>query len=316
MRILVAEDDRVTSRVVEHYLRKWGHEVTLCSNGRDAWELLQQSDSPNLAILDWMMPEMTGLEICNRARDLGEREYRYIILLTSMKGKDNIVEGLAAGADDYVEKPFHPSELKVRVQTGVRILELQNKLCAALKESEFKACHDPLTKMLNRGAILETVSREISRSIREGAGFGVVMADVDHFKRVNDRYGHLVGDRVLGEISRRIIASVRPYDSVGRYGGEEFMLVMPGGSDVEAWRLAERLRKLVSSTPVSTTQGDVWLTMSFGVTYAAPVTGIEADTLIQEADDALYRAKSKGRNRVEKHVRLRAVESHSALALA
>ena len=316
MRILVAEDDRVTSRVVEHYLRKWGHEVTLCSNGRDAWELLQKSDSPNLAILDWLMPGMTGLEICNQARDLGDREYLYIILLTSMKGKDNLVEGLGAGADDYVEKPFHPSELKVRVQTGARIIQLQNRLRAALKESEFKASHDPLTKLLNRGAILETVSKEISRSARESVGFGVVMADLDHFKSINDRYGHLVGDQVLVEISERILASVRPYDSVGRYGGEEFMLVSPGCSDVETWRLAERLRRVVSCAPISTPEGDVWVTMSFGVTHSTPVTGLKADGLTKEADDALYRAKTKGRNRVEKHVRLRAVESSTALALA
>ncbi len=300
MKILVAEDDRVTRRLLESYLKKWGHEVVACSDGQEAWSVLREQDAPKLAILDWMMPEMSGVQACRKVRDFDGNHYTYLILLTSRAGQEDVVKGLEAGADDYIVKPFDPNELKVRVRAGVRMVQLQEDLSTALEDSEFRASHDPLTGLWNRGAILEILQKEMSRSKREGTPVSIVMADIDHFKQVNDQFGHLAGDAVLREVARKFQSSLRPYDSIGRYGGEEFLVVIPGCDCEEAWGLADRVRGEFSTNSTSTSEGVFAITLSFGVAAADSTQDSSTDEVIRLADEALYRAKEKGRNRVEK----------------
>jgi len=299
MRILVAEDDRVTRRLLESNLKKWGYEIVSCSDGVEAWEVLQKEDAPKLAILDWMMPGMDGVEICRNVRNLSTGKYVNIILLTSKSSKADVVGGLEAGADDYIVKPFDPNELKVRVRAAARIVRLQEDLCRALELAESRASHDQLTRLLNRAAIIEALQRELSRSGREDTPVSVIIGDVDHFKRINDRYGHLAGDGVLREIADAISSSVRPYDFAGRYGGEEFMVVLPGCEKEDARQTAERLRSRIADNPVVTSEGVFSITMSFGVAAADTAAKTDMDSLIRCADQALYMAKNAGRNRVE-----------------
>jgi two-component system cell cycle response regulator len=298
MRMLIADDDRVTLKLLEAQLTKWGHDLVLCHDGGEAWNLLQGHDAPKMAILDWIMPTMSGPEICRRLRSLQNQTYVYIILLTSRKGKEDVVTGLEAGADDYIVKPFDLNELRVRIRAGVRMVELQEKLRSALVVADFRASHDPLTGLWNRGAIMDILSKEMDRGNRRGSATGVILADIDHFKQINDEHGHLAGDGVLKRLAEKVGSVVRPYDSVGRYGGEEFIVVLPDCGLEEAGRVAERMRRIMEENAVETSEGAISVTISLGV---ASVVGDKENTddLIRRADEALYRAKSRGRNRVE-----------------
>lgn len=298
MRVLVAEDDPITRKLLQAHLTKWGHEVVACSDGKEAWDVLNRDDSPTLAILDWMMPGMDGVTICREIRTQERQSYIYVILLTAKTKKEDVIEGLEAGADDYIAKPFDAHELKVRVRAGSRITRLQEDLMSALAASEYQASHDALTGLLNRKAIIELLKKELLRADRQTAPAGVIIADLDHFKRINDSHGHLAGDVVLKEVAALMMKSVRPYDSAGRYGGEEFLIVCPACDAECAHGVAERLRCLLSATPLVTTEGVFNVTMSFGVA-SVNCEGADADSIIRMADHALYEAKESGRNRVQ-----------------
>jgi two-component system cell cycle response regulator len=298
MRVLIADDDAVSRRLLANMLTNCGYEVVAASDGDEAWKLLEQPNAPRLAILDWMMPGRTGPGVCRELRNLKREPYTYVLLLTARTEKQDVVEGMDSGADDYVTKPFDSQELQVRLRAGRRILDLQTELVAAREALREQATRDPLTCVWNRYAILDTLSREANRARRESSPLAVIMADLDHFKRVNDTYGHLAGDSVLREAARRMQACVRAYDYVGRYGGEEFLIVLPGTSAGHAVQLAERLRMAVSSEPIVAGSDPLNVTASLGVTATEHADAVP-ETLIRVADDALYRAKEAGRNRVE-----------------
>ena len=297
MQILIADDDPVARRMIEAFLSQWGFETVAAEDGNEAWKILQQKNPPRLAILDWMMPGMDGLQICREVRKLTERPYIYLLLLTGKDQKDDIAKGLEAGADEYLCKPFDPTEVKARVRSACRVLELHERMIATLEKLRIEVTHDTLTSVWNRSAILDILQRELARSERESSPVSVVIADVDHFKQINDKHGHQAGDAALREVTVKMQSQVRPYDSLGRYGGEEFLVVAPG-CDLNGGKVfAERLRVAVSHEPIETTQGPIPVTVSLGV---ASNTGIrDADSLIHAADGALYRAKNGGRNRVE-----------------
>jgi len=300
VRILIAEDDAISRRLLETILRKWGYDVVVAHDGVAAWSVLKQPGSPRLAILDWMMPGMDGIEVCHRIRERGnEVPYVYVLLLTARIQREDLLQGMEAGADDYVTKPFDANELKVRLRAGRRILDLQEQLMSAQEALKDQAARDPLTGILNRTAIFQVLEREISRSEREGAPLSVIMVDIDHFKRFNDTYGHLAGDAVLRETVRRMGTSIRNYDAIGRYGGEEFLIVLPG-CDAESGRgRADCLRQMVSNEAFDTSEGRIVVTCSFGVGSMPGNTAAIPDDLIRCADNALYKAKGAGRNRVE-----------------
>ncbi len=297
MRILVAEDDPVSRHLLEAFLAKWGYEVIVAADGVEARRVLQHDNAPNLALLDWMMPGTDGVEICREVRKRAAEPYTYILLVTAKGQKQDILEGLEAGADDYLTKPFDPYELRARLRAGRRILELQEQLILAREQLRAEATHDSLTGVWNRAAIVEILHRELARAQRENTSVAAIMADLDHFKKINDTYGHLAGDAVLREVTRRMRASMRPYDALGRYGGEEFLVVAPGCDPATAFKIAERLRECVSREPVDIFEGPFPVTLSVGV--AASRETKEAEQLVQMADAALYRAKTAGRNRAE-----------------
>ena len=299
MKILIAEDDPVSRRLLEAKLVKWGYDVVVTCDGDEAWEALRAEDAPRLAILDWMMPGLDGVEICGRMRKEAREPYIYIILLTALHRDEDLVTGMEAGADDYITKPFKANELRVRLRAGRRIIELQNELIEAREALRERATHDPLTGLWNHEEILRILRRHLSRAKREGGEVSVIMADLDHFKNVNDTHGHMAGDTVLRQTAVRMLSMVRDYDYVGRYGGEEFLIVLPGSDMEGATVLAERLCLSISSQSMDIPEGMIPVTISLGVANNCKEKKSDTDSLVHAADLALYRAKEKGRNRVE-----------------
>ncbi|HUX06381.1 MAG TPA: diguanylate cyclase [Acidobacteriota bacterium] len=299
MKILIAEDDVTSRRLLEATLSKWGYEVVVCHDGQKAWEALQGDDAPRFAILDWMMPQLDGLELCRRVRQKEAGEYTYIVLLTAKTQREDLITGMDAGADDYVTKPFNRQELRVRLRAGRRILELQEALINARDQMKDLASRDPLTGLWNRNEIFRILENELARAQREGKVLAVIMADLDHFKRINDTYGHLAGDSVLRATASRLRVATRPYDAVSRYGGEEFMFVINDCDNDNAAAIAERVRRSIESSPMDTSEGLLGVTMSLGVSTTADFPDADPHRLLHAADAALYMAKDAGRNRVE-----------------
>ncbi len=297
MKILIADDESVSRRMLQGLLGKWGYDVVLAEDGNAAWEKLKALDAPRMALLDWMMPGQNGVDVCRALRKLRPEPYTYILLLTAKDAKESVVEGLESGADDYLTKPFNPHELKARIRVGLRLLDLEDNLVQAREAMRFKATHDTLTGVWNRGTILETLDREVWRSRREGLSLGVLIADLDRFKSINDTYGHIAGDAVLREVTRKMQTGVRPYDAVGRYGGEEFLILLPGCNGSDTREKAERLRDTIFREPIETPAGNLTVTMSIGGVATVDWPEDTANQILQMADSALYRAKGEGRNR-------------------
>jgi two-component system cell cycle response regulator len=299
MKILAAEDNVVFQSMLRTMLTKWGYDVTIARDGVEAWQTLQLQDSPRLAILDWMMPGMDGVEVCRRVRAAGREPYVYILLLTARTESQDLVEGMDAGADDYLTKPFNTHELRVRLRAGRRILDLQEELLLAREALRVQATHDGLTGLLNRGSIVETLHNELSRARRESHPVALLLVDLDRFKLINDTYGHLAGDTVLREATRRMKSAVRSYDAIGRYGGEEFLIVLPGCEGDAARVQAERIREAVAASPFAASAQSFTVTCSIGVSCRTRPSPLDTDSLVREADLAMYQAKDCGRNRVE-----------------
>ena len=298
-RVLAAEDNPVFQSMLRSMLTKWGYQAVIVRDGVEAWHLLQSPDAPRLAVLDWMMPGMDGVEVCRRVRAADLEPYVYILLLTARTESQDLVEGMDAGADDYLTKPFNAHELRVRLRAGSRILDLQEELMAAREALREQATHDSLTGLLNRASILESFENELARSSRASQPVSLLMVDLDRFKAINDTYGHLTGDAVLREAARRMKSAVRRYDAIGRYGGEEFLIVLPGCQGEAARYQAERIREAVSAAPFSSGSQSLPVTCSIGVSWREQPRAADIDGLVREADLALYSAKAAGRNRVE-----------------
>lgn len=292
MRVLIADDDPVSLLYLQDALQDCGYEVLAASDGKTANDVLRSPDGPMLAILDWAMPGMDGVDICRSIRETVKDRYIYLIMLTSRTKTEFIVQAMNAGADDFISKPFDMEELQVRVRAGSRISTLEQEL-------RIKATRDALTGLYNRGAIIDILEKEITRHERSKEPLSIIFADLDHFKKVNDVYGHLAGDSVLREVARRIGAALRPYDSLGRYGGEELMIVLPACDAAGAMEVAERVRSRIASEDIVTTFGKIASSLSLGVAFLSEEKTMSYSDLVHAADSALYRAKDKGRNRVE-----------------
>jgi diguanylate cyclase (GGDEF)-like protein len=298
MKVLIADDSIVSRHLLEATLRKWGYDVLVACDGVEAWNELQKPDAPSVAILDWVMPGLTGPDVCNLVRQQSRESYTYLLLLTSKSLREDLIAGMEAGADDYITKPFDQHELKVRLRAGTRIVELQSQLLSAREALREQATKDFLTRVWNRSSILEILDRELSRGQRESRPVGVVLVDLDRFKYINDTYGHFAGDAVLHETARRLQSSIRSYDAIGRYGGEEFLIVLPGCDDACSFGQAERLRRMLKDEPMRMGDVEVVQTGSFGATSLIPGRNGSAEALIRLADQALYRAKRQGRDQV------------------
>jgi two-component system cell cycle response regulator len=311
-RVLIAEDDPVSCHLLKSFLIKWDYDVTVETDGAAASRILESDGAPRLAVLDWMMPGMEGVQICQRIRERKSRPYIYVLLLTARSEKRDLLRGLELRADDYLTKPFDSEELRARLLVGERILTLQDDLILAREELRFRATHDVLTGIANRGAVMDALRNEMSRQVREHRSFGVILVDIDHFKNINDTHGHLCGDEVLQVVTRRMKECVRPYDTLGRYGGEEFLVIASAANERGTMALAERIRSAMESKPVVTQQGEVRVTASLGVAVSTSARDGDPLMLLRLADRALYAAKDKGRNRCE----LTTVTDSPASALA
>lgn len=298
MKVLVAEDDLVQLRLLEVTLTKWGYQVLSARDGESAWRLLQLEEGPILAILDWMMPGYSGPQLSRLIRDQSAKLYTYIILLTARKDKESIIEGMDAGADDYLAKPYILDELAARIRAGKRILHLQEELVKAQEALREEAMRDPLTHLWNRRTIFQRLEAELRAAKTSQQSVGVIIADLDHFKNINDTYGHIFGDHVLLETVKALQSALRPRDSIGRFGGEEFIAVLPQCGFDEAISAAERLRVAVANRPLQHGGQPVPVTISLGCSASIPGADHSVEMLLRAADEALYESKHQGRNRV------------------
>lgn len=301
IRLLIADDDAVSRMMVERSVQGPHTQVFTAKDGKTALEIMRDNEI-HIAILDWMMPHLSGIQLCRHIRRQKSREYRYIILCTARNNPADIVKGLNAGADDYITKPYNTRELEARLKIGKRIIDLQRKLLRAQEELRRIAVHDGLTGLLNHREINRILEKQCIRSSREKQPLGVVMLDIDHFKAVNDHLGHQAGDAVLIEVARRIRQCLRPYDMVGRYGGEEFLVILPNCDRARSRKAAERIRHRIAAHTVTAGGVDKAVTASLGVAVLTPGGKADPVSLIRRSDKALYIAKGNGRNRVEMEI--------------
>lgn len=297
MKILVAEDCPTTRLVLERHLIRWGYHTTLCADGLTATELALQKDAPQLVILDWMMPGRQGPDVCRSIRNANRQQYTYIIFLTANGNQDAAIHALEAGADDFLAKPVNAEELRQRILAGRRIIELQDRLLKTQATLRELARRDHLTGLLNRRAFMEILQREIARSKLTGQNASVIMLDLDHFKHINDTWGHLAGDEVLKVATTLMTSLVGDSGEIGRYGGEEFAIVLPKTKPEDARQLAEDVCALIDSHPFHYLGHLLPVSVSVGVANGDDVEPT-CDAMVQAADSALYQSKRDGRNRV------------------
>lgn len=299
--VLVVEDEPVSRLRLVKTLSKAGYEVVAVENGRKALELMSTRYFP-FVLTDWMMPEIDGLELCRRIRSQPNQGYVFVVLLTARDDKSDMIKGLEAGADDYLIKPFITAELFARLKTGQRFLEQERSLKRACEAIRILTKSDPLTGCYNRGYLTERLPQEIQRARRFGHCLALVLCDLDHFKRVNDTYGHPAGDQVLINFVKWVQGSIRnQVDWLARYGGEEFVMILPETDLAGADCMANRLLNVISQREVHTCAERIRITVSMGVTGFGPETPealITPENLIRRADQNLYVSKAQGRNRV------------------
>jgi len=299
MKILIVEDESIFRRMVKKYLLEAGYEIVEAEDGQSAWELFQREPF-QLVITDWIMPGLNGPELIQKIRTNTQKNYTYIILLTAMDNKDNVVLGLESGADEYLTKPFNSRELVARVASGMRILKLEEQLMLAHQQMEVLAMRDGLTGLLNRRAIEGYAEAEFNLTIRKERVLSVILVDIDHFKNINDRFGHKFGDHTLQQVAKILKEDLRNYDRVGRWGGEEFILILPDAQLKNAAAVAERVRIRIAETKISLENGEAFsVRISLGAACTCTTSQFSSLTkLIDAADQALYQAKQTGRNRV------------------
>lgn len=296
-RILLVDDEPTQRLIMARLLKRAGYNVEVAGNGKEALEKIAAGDF-QLMITDWEMPEMDGIALCRELRATPGKGYIYTILLTARDAIEHVVTGLQSGADDYLTKPVIEPELIARLSTGRRIVTLERSLRTANEENRRLSITDPLTGAYNREFLLARLPKEIEATIDRDSALSIAMVDVDHFKAVNDLHGHAAGDLALRHIARCLTLALRTEDRVARFGGEEFVVLLPGCGLARAGAEAERLRLGVQAAPLVEGGATVGLSVSIGVAeWAGPVE--EVSRLLVRADEALYRAKRLGRNRVE-----------------
>lgn len=304
MKILLAEDMTVTRKLVKKILEDKGYEIIEARDGQEAREIFQkEKEKINLALIDWSMPRLNGLQLCKKIKTAEIPGYVYTIFLTGKVEVDDVVEGLEAGADDYVTKPFNKRELISRINVGKRFVQLHQKLREAYQKVQMLSITDGLTQILNRRALLERLEEEIHRAGRENVFFCLMMLDIDYFKRVNDQYGHQAGDKVLVEVVNRVKSKLRPYDIIGRYGGEEFVVGILVADREMGIEKAEDFRSCVEEKEFEYSDKKLKITISLGVTCQKIGDTKKdipqlLDAITKKADDALYKAKGTGRNKI------------------
>jgi two-component system, cell cycle response regulator len=300
MKVLIAEDDPINNRLLKTLLFRWGFDVVTADDGVQACRILDQEDGPQIAVLDWVMPELDGLEVCRRLRERekGGDRYTYVIMLTGRSDREDIITGIDAGADDYIVKPFDTKELNARLHTGQRIIDLQTALRAANKKLLFLSRLDPLTGALSRNAILDDLDLAMYRSKRERKSLGISLVDVDNLKGKNESYGRGAGDLLLQDCVRRINSCLRRTDGLGRLGGDEFLVILLGVDFTVGTIVCQRIKQAVSGQEVTFNNYSIPVTVSQSLAVWDGKAGI--DELIVSAQQTLAATKDRGANRVEK----------------
>jgi diguanylate cyclase (GGDEF)-like protein len=299
VKILVVDDELVSRLVVQAAVERLGHRSVAASDGEEAWRHFDD-DRPDVLITDLLMPGADGLELCRRVRASAETGYTYIILATMLGDREDVVRGMEAGADDYLVKPVEPFDLQAKLIAAERVTALHAELGRYRAELAKLARTDVLTQLANRRSLEEDLRMLDARSQRYGRPYCVAICDVDHFKTYNDTLGHQAGDEALRAVAAKLAAEVRASDGVYRYGGEEFVLVLPEQSLQTARAAVERVRAAVERLAIphpGRGPGGV-VTMSFGIAGFRPGQATTVEDLLKQADAALYEAKEAGRNRV------------------
>jgi len=296
--IVVADDDPISRRLIERSLTKWGYDVIVACDGEEALKVFNYTDAARIAILDWMMPKVDGIEVCRQIRRRTSQPYVYIILLTAKTQREDLLQGLEVGADDYITKPFDANELKARLRVACRIIDLQEELLSMQKELRVQATHDFLTGLPNRLLFSDRLSQKIAAARRNHGSVGVMFLDVDRFKVVNDALGHSFGDILLKQVAERLASRIRESDTVARSGGDEFTFIL---SDIktptDATAAAQRIIDSFS-VPFEINSHQIYVTVSIGISIY-PQHGEDVETLVKNADSAMYHAKSLGGNRYQ-----------------
>ena len=296
--ILVVDDSAISRKLVEQAL-EGAHPLLFAKTCGEALELFHRH-GPSIVVTDWMMPDYSGLELCERIRADAQRGYTYIIVLTGKTEKDNVVKGLAAGADDYLTKPFDPGELLARIGVGCRTVELHHEIDAKNRLLEEMAHTDVLTGLPNRRGLEDWAARQLRGAARHGFPFWVVAADLDSFKNINDSYGHDAGDAVLKKFAEILKRNTRASDICGRMGGDEFLLVITHVEDEYIRTTIDRLREEIAEWEFCFGTGSkVSTTVSFGIAGFQGKEAPDFSSLVQQADKALYASKRAGGNQVQ-----------------
>lgn len=296
-RVLIVEDDATIRIILEQWVREFGFDPVLAADGEEAWEFFRQDDPPHLLIVDWQMPRLDGVGLIRRIRcSSRESMYPFILMTTSRNDAEAVVEVLEAGADHFLAKPFEKLELRARLAVGARIVGLQERLMQKNNALRAQAAKDPLTGLLNRAEFLDLFKKELSRAHRANQETGLLILDLDCFKNINDTHGHLIGDMVLQEIAQHLYRSVRSYDFVGRYGGEEFLIFLSNCGRAALWERAEQIRRTLAAQPIRVGDLTIPVTLSIGAAVARAGQRSSLEVLAA-ADSALYKAKRAGRNR-------------------
>jgi len=298
--IMLVEDDPVSRHIITHLLERSGYRMVVAADGVEALGLL--SPEVDILILDWMMPRLDGVQLCRRLRSSEPTGFRYVIMMTARTEKEDVVQALEMGADDYMIKPVDHQELLARIRAGERIIRRERALSNACRVARDEAYRDKLTGLFNRRYFDQALARQLSCALQEGGTVALVLMDLDHFKRINDLHGHAVGDEVLWQVGRAVAREVREgTDVAARYGGDELAVIGPNTDLLGAQGMAERIRARVAGLRVPAGEGPISVTLSAGVAVSdgrTPEHGDPLRSLVQAADGRLYQAKLAGRNRV------------------
>ena len=308
MRVLIADDDPTSRLVLKAIVSKLGHECLVSKDGSKAWELLS-SEGVDVLLTDWLMPGVDGPELCRRVRDELGGQYIYVVLITGLGHPEQVLEGMSAGADDYLIKPVDPFAVQTRLVAAARVIGLHRQLVdfrTLLEQANLDlvelSLNDALTGLGNRRRMEEDLERSHARALRVGRNYSVALFDIDHFKLYNDHYGHLAGDETLRSVARSLEGAARAGDTVYRYGGEEFLLLLPDCATAGAAAAAGRICEAVADSAIvhdARPTAPPVVTLSGGVSCWTPGSGASVPEVLEQADQALFRAKSAGRNRVQ-----------------
>lgn len=311
MKVLVADNDTMTRVILARHLEKWGFEPVTADDGESAWEALGNDDHPRIAILDWEMPGIDGIEICERLRNRPHDRLVYVILLTAKSSEDDMALALKSGAHSFVTKPVSEALLCSHVSVGCRLITAEDRLndligkmeaiaedrAHQLLKADQLARTDCLTGVKNRRGLYEVAEAEIRRAQRYSRPLSLIAFDIDHFKGINDSWGHDAGDDVLRDLARVCADELREGDTLGRIGGDEFVVLLPETKQSAAVAVAERVRQSIEEFTFSVGDSTIQATVSVGIASLFPIDGASVDVLMKRADEALYVAKGNGRNR-------------------